>query len=89
MILARKTHVFHAKSDVVFTPSPCKKKYKAYILKYKAHILKYMPYIFCLFRLLKNNNLQKPQNKHCQACKIHLDFQPLCKPETQKNEPDA
>ena len=75
MILARKTHVFHAKSDVVFTPSPCKKKYKAYI--------------FCLFRLLKNNNLQKPQNKHCQACKIHLDFQPLCKPETQKNEPDA
>ena len=32
--------------------------------KYKALILKYVPYIFRLFRHLKHNNLQKPQNQH-------------------------
>ena len=32
----------------------------AYREKYKAHILKYMPYIFCLFKHLKNNDLCTP-----------------------------
>ena len=40
------------------------KKYKALILKYVPYISKYMPYIFRLFRHLKHNNLQKPQNQH-------------------------
>ena len=42
----------------------CCKKYKALILKYVPYISKYMPYIFRLFRHLKHNNLQKPQNQH-------------------------
>ena len=34
------------------------KKYKPCILKYKALILKYVPYIFALYKYLKNNNLK-------------------------------
>ena len=36
-----------------------RKKYKPCILKYKALILKYVPYIFALYKYLKNNNLKK------------------------------
>ena len=39
-----------------------RKKYKALILKYKPYISKYMACIFCFFKLLKNNNLQKAKN---------------------------
>ena len=39
----------------------CCEKYKTYILKYKALILKYVPYIFCLFKCLKLNGLEKPK----------------------------
>ena len=35
-----------------------RKKYKPCILKYKALILKYVPYIFALYKYLKNNNLK-------------------------------
>ena len=35
-----------------------RKKYKPCILKYKALILKYVPYIFVLYKYLKNNNLK-------------------------------
>ncbi len=35
-----------------------RKKYKPCILKYKALILKYVPYIFTLYKYLKNNNLK-------------------------------
>ena len=35
-----------------------RKKYKPCILKYKALILKYVPYIFDLYKYLKNNNLK-------------------------------
>ena len=35
-----------------------RKKYKPCILKYKALILKYVPYIFALYKYLKNNSLK-------------------------------
>ena len=35
-----------------------RKKYKPCILKYKALILKYVPYVFALYKCLKNNNLK-------------------------------
>ena len=40
----------------------CRKKYKALILKEVPCISKYMACIFRLFKCLKNNILQKPQN---------------------------
>ena len=43
----RKTHMAY------------RKKYKALILKQVPCILKYMPYIFLLFKYLKNNALKK------------------------------
>ena len=52
---AEKTICRHEKKH-----KACSKKYKPCILKYKALILKYMPYIFRLFKQLKNSNIQKP-----------------------------
>ena len=43
----------HAKTHMAY-----RKKYKPCILKYKALILKYVPYIFALYKYLKNNNLK-------------------------------
>ena len=44
-----------------------RKKHKAHVSKHKAHILKqvpciskYMPCIFCVFKCMKNSNLQSP-----------------------------
>ena len=38
----------------------CSKKHKAYILKYKALILKYVPYIFDVYKCLKQNGVKIP-----------------------------
>ncbi|PWL78655.1 MAG: hypothetical protein DBY24_07160 [Prevotellaceae bacterium] len=51
-----------------------RKKHKPCILKYKALISKYMPCIFCLFKYLKNNNLQKLSKSHYPP-----DLQPVTK----------
>jgi hypothetical protein len=51
-----------------------RKKHKPCILKYKALISKYMPCIFCLFKCLKDNNLQKLSKTF-----YSLDLQPVTK----------
>ena len=38
----------------------CREKYKPCILKYKALILKYVPYIFDVYKCLKQNGVKIP-----------------------------